>query len=296
MTRRRFIDYRKLRYERKIHIFASRVGLTIRKSNVRRLVIGNLIKYSQISWKYVNLPFNRKVLNKLTYSEDEMYVTCPICGHKAKMLHHHIRGSAHNMSVEEFREKYPDSPLSSKYYIDRCSDGAKAMINKYGQTKLTEGKLNSELFHNQKSAQMRELAYANHANPDIREKIEGFKKGKFHLGSLKEYELSNGQKVYLRSGFELRMYEYLLKSGLDFSYESLSIPYEIDGKTKTYHPDFFIPKFNLVIEVKPETYQKWPIFKAKLDGIKKTKYNFIVISEDEIYEEEKVMNLINQFA
>lgn len=62
--------------------------------------------------------------------------------------------------------------------------------------------------------------------------------------------MSNGNKVLLRSKFELKVAKLLDKQGIEYEVESIRVPYKLNGITRVYIPDFYIPKKNLIIEVK----------------------------------------------
>jgi hypothetical protein len=50
-----------------------------------------------------------------------------------------------------------------------------------------------------------------------------------------------------RSGFERTVDTQLKVLGADYSYETMQIPYVLEG---TYHPDFYLPEYDIYIEVK----------------------------------------------
>lgn len=43
-----------------------------------------------------------------------------------------------------------------------------------------------------------------------------------------------------RSGFERKLWKFLQTHGVDFTYESLSIPYTVPSKKRRYTPDFIL--------------------------------------------------------
>ena len=95
------------------------------------------------------------------------------------------------------------------------------------------------------------------------------------------FTLKNGETIYLRSSWELRVCVLLEKQGIGFEYESLSFRYMFEGYERVYIPDFYIRDKNLVIEVKP-------LFRiddrviAKKHSVLDSGYDFMFITENEL--------------
>ena len=66
--------------------------------------------------------------------EGEDYVCCAICGEKKGSLSQHIR-KFHNMSVPQYKESYPDSPIHCRKVADALSEASK----KKWQTQFANG-------------------------------------------------------------------------------------------------------------------------------------------------------------
>ncbi len=95
---------------------------------------------------------------------------------------------------------------------------------------------------------------------------------------------SNG-KTYLRSGWELEVAKLLDLNNLIWKYEPFPIPY-IDDK-KNQHitiPDFYLPKYNLIIEVKStrKDFLSTRNIKSKEKGIRKNGFRFYLWMDKEI--------------
>ena len=58
--------------------------------------------------------------------------------------------------------------------------------------------------------------------------------------------------IYLKSKWEHEIFNQLVDCGYMFEYESLKISYKYNDRTHYYLPDFYLPDFNLILEVKPE--------------------------------------------
>ena len=58
-----------------------------------------------------------------------------------------------------------------------------------------------------------------------------------------------------RSLWELSFYKHLEEQGVDIStvtHEPLALPYVFRGRRRTYHPDFLVPSWGMLVEVKCE--------------------------------------------
>jgi hypothetical protein len=91
-------------------------------------------------------------------------------------------------------------------------------------------------------------------------------------------------KYFLRSGWENSMAEFLDKHQLYWEYESLRIPYWDTERnlTATTIPDFYIPKLNLIIEVKSDAKFEASQTIDKINSIKSNGYKVLLIGRKEI--------------
>ena len=111
----------------------------------------------------------------------------------------------------------------------------------------------------------------------------------------KPYIFPSGKKVKVM-GYENFIIDYLLFIGYDEQEieieHNLYIPYQFENKTKMYHPDIFIPKDNLIIEVKSTYTVTCDIVKnkAKALGTVNAGYNFRLLVWDDAEKEAKVFS------
>lgn len=108
--------------------------------------------------------------------------------------------------------------------------------------------------------------------PEAREKMsKSFENGRkigynTYWGKGVYYDTPNQDKVWMRSGWEVKVADYLTKNGVDWYYE-----YEwlVIGEDKRYLPDFFLPKHSCYIEVKgrkkKRDMEKFMLAKKKYD-------------------------------
>lgn len=104
----------------------------------------------------------------------------------------------------------------------------------------------------------------------------------------------NGRVQCLRSKLEYKTYEYLNSLNIYYEYENIKIPYtSYDGSEKIYIIDYYIPKYNLIIEVKPSyklTRKSWikknieesTNIQLKKEVSVKSGYRYTFVTEDDL--------------
>ena len=230
--------------------------------------------FEEYSEHYMNVP-----------TED--IVMCPLCNYIGLKLSKHLK-DCHEMGSAVFKKIYPEYALLSYKFYKIHSSGAINNLNKYGQSKATEGKLKSEKFHKQKSEQMAELCKRNHADREFRKRVYGPKNGnliEYYSEVLKRY-------VFLRSTFELHVLEALETEHITYTYEKLRIPYMFENTEHVYYPDFYLPEYNLIIEVKPSLYCQNQLFSLKKLASLNQGYKFLLVDESIEYSHEKIIEAI----
>lgn len=119
-------------------------------------------------------------------------------------------------------------------------------------------------------------------------------KGLYYVTNRDKYN-GNGKVVY-RSSWERLVMSYLDRNPniLQWSSESLAIPYQIGDKQRTYYPDLIVKMIDQndnvvdkVIEIKPHYQKRWSINKAKWNACRQwcseNNHQFIVLTEKEIF-------------
>ena len=242
------------------------------------------------------------------------YIYCPICG-KAymRLTIHHLKEHNYN-NREEFLKDYPNTKFNSEFDSSRRSECARdsftdemrelARIN--GRNNLI--KFNKTQWQGDKGKERRQKrseymkSIAN--NPDIQKKaalsrigtksktrsksmIERWKDDDYaqrvitnthkSLAGLKEY--SEG---YFRSSWENKLAENLKLLNVKYEYETLTFKYSYNGKTKRYIPDFYLPEYNIIIEVKDDRHINDELTKVKSECIP-DKYRYYILGRDKIF-------------
>ena len=110
--------------------------------------------------------------------------------------------------------------------------------------------------------------------------------------------LKTGEILSLRSITESKFVKLLEDESIDFQYESISIKYI--GKDALWHSwlaDFYLPKYNLIVDTKYGDYYKDPELLNKVDATKKLGYRVLII-DYELYkgnpEPSLILNLIEE--
>lgn len=88
--------------------------------------------------------------------------------------------------------------------------------------------------------------------------------------------------LFYRSSYELRFMKYCDKNNIDFisaENKTYRCPYEdVEGKRRWYYPDYYLPKYNIVIEIKPASMLTNENVQRKISA-GKMHHNLIVVDE-----------------
>jgi hypothetical protein len=91
-----------------------------------------------------------------------------------------------------------------------------------------------------------------------------------------------------RSSWEVYFVKYLESRNIDFEYEMYEIKYTYDNEERSYYPDFFLPKYNLFIEIHPRCLLS-DRMKAKISAVD----HIEVLTEDELFSNEYLDKLLS---
>lgn len=216
--------------------------------------------------KLVQVARNKKLNDKL--STDPYYIE----------LMKKVRHENAMKTLVTFREgavRYQQSARGKK----RNSEIMKDLHQNHDmQKKATQGKLGSEKFKKVHSEQL---------SRDTKERWQNKEWRDSHLkkmwdGSKKQYTDCNGDIVYLRSSWELKLYNYLITHDIEFEYEAVKIQYQLKDISHTYIPDFYLPKYNMLLEVKPHMYTTNKKNQVKRKASIDSGFEFDFITETEL--------------
>ena len=147
------------------------------------------------------------------------------------------------------------------------------------QRLAAEGKLNHQI----ESAQKKRLRHQRISNTVKQLHARGYYKQKGIKKSL--YKSKFNGKIYFRSGWESEVAKFLDLNEINWLYEPFTVPYFDDkGNSHVTLPDFYLPKHNLIIEVK-STRKDFLVksnLKNKEEGIRNKGFNFFLWRDKEI--------------
>lgn len=177
-------------------------------------------------------------------------------------------------STNEYKEKVKttsnirygfDSPNKSKIIKDKK---VKSMLEKYGyiSNSITE----------ESKEKLKNTNLERYGVEYPMQVLEFFEKQQRNSKKLEYYN----DKLYFQGSYEKDFLEHMYKLGMiDFIERGPYIKYNYLGENKRHYPDFFIPKFNLIIEIKSSYYYNkfLEMNKAKMSECIKIGYNYIFI-------------------
>lgn len=249
---------------------------------------------------------------------------CLICGKDLKIINNlHLK--YHDITVKEYETMFPNSQRYNDNILKIMSE--KAKINQTGRKYSNESKLKMSVTRKKKILSgeiitpfMIEDKFGDnnpawgknrHSNQeiiDLKEKNSKilstifsnnykYKYGKFFSEKL-------NKTFHYRSSYELRFFSILenLDDLQKYDYESIRIPYNYNGITYTYVPDFLIiPNNDIMAIVEAGTYT----FKIYKDNKTKAKHNaavnyciqnnmnFLIVTEKELNKMDNMKNRMN---
>jgi hypothetical protein len=169
----------------------------------------------------------------------------------------------------------------SKYHLGRKH--SKEHHEKVIQTKRKNGTLKHTLETKNK---IRQNILKTVNSPD-------FDRSKFLNRKINDYKQGMYKGLYCRSSYEKKFVDFCEKYDImvvPAEHNGFAVKYTSqDGKQKTYFPDFYLPDFDLVIEIKPLSMYDYGDNSIKFLEAKK-KFRFEVLTEEEFILDEKNWN------
>ena len=260
-----------------------------------------------------------KELSENPKTEAIDFVICPICGVKRKNLTKHLK--FHKMSKEQFLSIYPDHQMVCDVTISKMVEAAKIEYQDrkeemahYGSVAITKYNKSSEKWSGENGDRLREKISKTMTStlirlwntPEYREHISEERSSRFQNKEYAERNSENlkrswknpeyiekmkkrqccmkdyGNGFRFRSSYEYRLARMLKEAGVNYQYEPFYVDYSFKGLERRYFPDFYLEKYNLVIEVKPRKFISEEVNLAKRDSILSKGYNFMFITENEL--------------
>lgn len=192
---------------------------------------------------YADMEFEDTHAKNVDIDNPDTYVICPLCNGKfSKIIEYHLK-NIHDMTMDEFVEKYPDHPIKSKRCIENVSQGRRNFWRNLSDEDRTK--------------------YARQALDNM---------GNKNLVTT----LSDGKTYRFKAKWEIYVAEFFIENGIEFEYEKPFTYLDSEGKEHTYFADFTLPAYNLVIETKGQvwldTFEE--ISKRKEESVRKAGFEF----------------------
>ena len=235
------------------------------------------------------------------------YVLCPICNNNRQFqsLTQHIINK-HNLSTEQFLVKYPKHKLfTTKYSEMRANYCRKGSIKNWSSEEYRKkrseycSKFFSELNSGAKRpAQSKNLTKTLNrlwTDPEYRKKQSDKCKAQHESGELTK-AIVNGFRsnwikyttvyetvITLKSSYELEVVKFFEKFNIDYEYEKVYDYYDTERKKyRKYYADFYLPSYDMVLEVKASWATDKTNNRDKMLGVVKTGTKFKFITEREL--------------
>lgn len=228
-------------------------------------------------------------------------VTCPVCNKQLKQITktHYIKHGY--LSREEMLADYPNTKFVSEDFENRLKNilaerNKSEFMRKCASDRAKIRNANHDFQSYRHSKRLYTQEERNKISTSLK---KAYKDGRRKLptitwGKKIKYKINSGKEIYLRSFLECRVYRFLELNNFDFSYEELKIPYlnTSSNETKTYIPDFYLPKYNLIIEVKPKQLQIEQMAQDKKQSTITHGYNYLFVDDKELENYKDLLNKI----
>lgn len=197
-----------------------------------------------------------------------------------------------------------DPKICKRNHSIKRNKKASKTLKRLGRLKLLPQQTESKELNEKRLRKIREAlkklakeGKLNHQMESKRKKIIRHRKisktlrEKYSNGTIKlvpaqgvNYYSKNNGNVKLRSGWEHEVAKFLDSNRISWEYEPFGIKYwnSIKGQKRTTFPDFFLPSYNLFIEVKTTYKEINKDANDKIKGIKKAGFNALLWMDKEI--------------
>lgn len=229
-------------------------------------------------------------------------IKCPICNKECKLIHgNHLK--LHGMTIKEFKDKYPEFNCVSEESHKKLSQNASKNAKKGWETYKKK--------HNGDTSKRMEPLYSHNSDIEKRKKLSQTMKNKWNSekGNILREKLlkmncsDEHKNMLLNNTLNMQKHGTNIERIVENQLKLMSITFLKQHIIKNDDIiticDFFIPKYNLVIECNgdywhcnPEKYTTGPINKTQENTIVKDKlklefynslnYNTVILWESEI--------------
>lgn len=143
---------------------------------------------------------------------------------------------------------------------------------------------------------IRQVLLNSWKDPEYRKNQAKYTDLRLNANKYRRYEYcSDSHKLILKSSYEVKCAEFLDYFNFDYDYENLRIMYSVGNESHTYIPDFYLPQFNLILEVKPKYLISDLYNQAKMIACELSGYTFMFVTEEELISSEVFHTALFQF-
>lgn len=198
-----------------------------------------------------------------------------------------------NTMLERYdRVYYCPDPVARSEKISAYHKG-KSHTKEHHEKVIESKRINNNLKHSPETKQkISNSVKAYYDNDEIDHSVTIAIAGKGGRG----YSQGLYNEIYYRSSYELKFLKLCEKYNIKVesaATKEFRIRYKHDGKKKYYYPDFYLPEFDIVVEIKPLTMLDYGCNADKInEGCRH--YSFWLVTEEEL-EEFNFINEVNSF-
>jgi len=215
-------------------------------------------------------------LTDLSYDSKNDLVICRLCGVTRRKLYFHLRCD-HNLSQQEYLKQFPGAKLFSNLEMNY----RKGFLDKGRNLDTTTRLKTNEILSNRTKEFHKSFWTSN--NPEVLDRRRKLSKaGQTSVRSqcrFKQYEYQ-GITYKLRSNLEFVFIQFLIDNQIEYQCE----PFILEIGEVSTTPDFYLPKYNLVIECKGYYWyrKRQEMYDKVIAGVKAIhNYNYLMLIDVE---------------
>lgn len=168
-----------------------------------------------------------------------------------------------------------------KEKISKIHKGRKNPRTKEWQDKIIQSKIKNNTIKHTEQAKGKMRASQKRVNesenPPIR--VSNKSCGRGHKNGS-----HNG--LFYRSSYELTFIKICEENNIKIESaenKKFRCPYLLDSKKKMYYPDFYLPEYKVVVEIKPESMLEIKQNQLKIEAAKLTLENYLLVTEENLF-------------
>lgn len=196
-----------------------------------------------------------------------------------KRITHTDQQSKQQKRESTLLERYGDKKYNNKEKISSSNKGKKLppRTKEHTDNIVKSKKLNNTLNHsNDTKKKIRQKINALYQSDDAPVTLAEPSRGKHKTGYI--------NNMFYRSSYEKIFIEYCIQNNIEIisaETKEFRVKYFNNNHQHFYYPDFYLPDYDIIVEIKPKQRIHEPINVLKFNEAKKI-YNFKIITENEL--------------